>query len=87
MPTPTEELHDHAVQVEKHAEQLATGLAKLGAAEEAVKFYTQVAEQSRRVATGLAKNMKDEPPEEEQPAGSMDEAADRMMARREPAPQ
>jgi cobalamin biosynthesis protein CbiD len=83
MAASTEQLHTHASEAEKHAEQLATGLAEIGAGDDAVKAVTQCAEVLRKVATGLAKGMKDEEPE---PQPTMADAADRMMAARAQPP-
>ena len=87
-PITTDKLYDICVETEKNLEKIATELGKMGADEQAVKFFEQAADVTRKVCQGLAKNMQqEEPPAEEaegeQPAGTMDEAADRMMARRE----
>lgn len=48
-------LHDHAIEAERHAEALATGLARISADPEAVKAVTQCADLMRQLAKGLAK--------------------------------
>lgn len=75
----TEELYDKCKQAEKLLEQIATGLGQLGAAPEAVKAFSQMADVVEKVCNGLAKSMKEEPAE---PAHTMDSAADEMMAER-----
>jgi len=90
-PITTDKLYDICVETEKNLEKITTELGKMGADEKAVKFFEQAADATRQVCQALAKNMQqEEPPAEgeaeaegEQPAGTMDEAADRMMARRE----
>lgn len=90
-PMSTDKLYDLCVETEKNLETIATELGKLGADDSAVKFFSQAADVTRKVCQGLAKNMQSEEPpapaEEERPAGSVDEAADRMMSRRESAAQ
>lgn len=82
----TEQLHDHAMEAEKALEQLATGLGQIGAAPEAVKAVSQMAEVVRKIGTGLAKGMKAEPAEPAHTPHTMDSAADEMMAERNAAP-
>lgn len=86
MAASTDKLHDHAVQAEKHAEALATGLAQVGADDAAVKTVTQCAEILRKIATALAKGgTSDEQPEPEPEPQSMDQALDQHMAERRAA--
>lgn len=87
MPASTDKLHDHAVQAEKHAEALATGLAQVGADEAAVKTVTQCAEILRKIATALAKGgtSDDQPEPEAQQPRTMDEAVDQHFAERNAA--
>lgn len=87
MPVTTDKLHDHAIKAEEHAEQLATGLAEIGADEQAVKAVTSIAGVFRKIAAGLAKGGTAEPeeaPAEEAPAAkpTMDQALDEHMAAR-----
>ena len=93
-PLSTDKLYDLCVETEKNLERIATELGKLGADDGAVKAFTNMAEVVRRVCQGLAKNMQQEEPpaeaEEAAPEGqprTIDEAANRMMARREAAAQ
>jgi len=51
----TDQLHTHAIEAEKHAEQLATGIAQIGADPAAVKAVTQCAALFRKIAVSLAK--------------------------------
>lgn len=46
-------LMEHALQMERHAEQLATGLAKAGAPDATVKVVTQCASVGRAMAKAL----------------------------------
>lgn len=46
-------LHEHAVQAEKHLEQLATGLAKAGADEPTVQTVTKMADVARKLVSAL----------------------------------
>lgn len=88
MPASTDQLHTHAMEAEKHLEQLATGLGQIGADDAAVKAVSQMASVLRKVASGLAKGgTADEPeaPEAERP--TMDSAANDMMAERRAATQ
>jgi GTP cyclohydrolase I len=75
----TEEVHDYAVEAEKSVEQLATGLGQMGADPGMVEACGQMADVLRKIATGLAKGMKEQ---EAAPAHTMDSAADEMMAER-----
>jgi hypothetical protein len=66
-------LLEHALQMERHAEQLATGLAQAGAPAETVKVVTQCASVGRAMAKALGnKNQNPEAanqsPEAERPA-------------------
>src|SRR5687767_14384511 len=74
-----EELHDHAVKAEGHIEKLATGLGQVGAPDETVNGLTKVAEILRQIGSGLAKGMKEAPPEE---AHTMDSAMEDTMRER-----
>lgn len=78
----TESAHDCAVRAEKALEQLATDLGQLGAEPQAVEAVSQMADVVRKIGTGLAKGMKEQPAE---PAHTMDSAADAMMADRQAA--
>lgn len=51
----TDQLHTHAIEAEKHAEQLVTGLAQVGADPGTVKAVTECAALLRKVAVILAK--------------------------------
>ena len=85
MPPNTDALHTHAMKAEEHIEQLATGIAAVGAPDEAVQALGQCADLVRKVATGLAKTMRDEPAPE-QPTPTTDEAIAAHMASRRAAP-
>ncbi len=78
MAATTDKLHTHALKAEEHAEQLATGLAEIGADEKAVKAVTQMAGVFRQIASGLAKGGTAEP--EPEPKPTMDQALDEEMA-------
>lgn len=72
-------LIDHAIQAEKHLEQLATGLADAGAAEETVKAVGQMADVVRKIVSALGQGQEttgdaegpegSQPPAEESPQG------------------
>jgi hypothetical protein len=81
----SEELHDCAVAAEQNVEKLSTGLAQAGADEQTVQALSKIADILRKIGSGLAKGMKEAPPE---PAHTMDSAmqetmADRARARQE----
>lgn len=67
-------LFEHAEQLQHHAEQLATGLARLSASPEAVKAVQQCAQLGRELAKSLGKEAlkgrqaEAAPAEPEQPA-------------------
>lgn len=46
-------LHEHAVQAEKHLEQLATGLAKVQADEGTVQTVSKMADVARKIVSAL----------------------------------
>lgn len=79
-----DQLHTHAIQAEKHLEQLATGLGQVGAEEAAVKAVGEMAEAIRGVIKTLGRGgtMQGEP---DKPRPTMDSAADEMMAERRTA--
>ena len=79
----TEEVHDYAVEASKCLEQRATGLGQLGADPGAVEAVSKMADVTRKIASGLAKGMKEQ---EAAPAHTMDSAADEMMAERAAPP-
>lgn len=54
-PAPADNLHEHAVQAEKHLEQLATGLAQAGADDGTISTVTKMAEVTRKVVMALGK--------------------------------
>lgn len=56
-------LHEHAIQAEKHLEQLATGLAAVGAPPEAVKSLAKMADVVRGLAQRLGKPQQDQAPQ------------------------
>lgn len=86
MAASTDQLHTHAVKMEEHAEQLATGLAQVGADDAAVKAVTQCAAIGRKIAAALAKGgTQDEQPEPEPAKPTMDQALDQHMAERRAA--
>lgn len=83
MAVSTDQLHTHAIEAEKHLEQLATGLAEIGADPAAVKAISQMADVTRKIASGLAKGGTQDEPEKP----TMDQELDNHMAeRRPPAP-
>lgn len=65
-----DQLHNHAVQAEKHVEQLATGLAERQSDPQAVKAVTSMADVLREVSAKIGKAV--EPPA---PKPNMDDAA------------
>ena len=71
---------DHALEAEKHLEQLATGLGKSDAEPGAIEAVTQMADAMRQVAKGLSRAPA---PEEQRP--TMDDAMGGMMADRQAA--
>lgn len=48
-------MHEHAVQAEKHLEQLATGLAKEGMDDAVVQTVTKMADVARKLVSALGK--------------------------------
>lgn len=52
-------LHEHAVQAEKHLEALATGLAQAGAPKEAIDTVTKMADVTRKLITALGKGQEE----------------------------
>lgn len=79
--TDTDKLHEHAVEACKHLEQLATGIAGVGADEATVQGITKMAEMCRQVAKGLAQNMHAEEP----PQPTTDDAIGAHMEQRRAA--
>jgi hypothetical protein len=79
-----EKLHKHALDAEKHLEQLATGLAQLGADPGALKAVGQMAEAVRGIAKSLNKVPTEAPaepaPEQAAPRETMDSAANSLVA-------
>lgn len=74
-PAPASNLHEEAVQADKHLEALATGLGQAGASPDTVKAVTQMAEVVRQIVTALGKGQEqgpDEPAPEEH--GTIDQA-------------
>lgn len=65
-------LHDHALQAEKHLEQLATGLSKAGADEGTIQTVTKMADVARKIVSALGAGQEHtsdtEPPAEPAPA-------------------
>lgn len=82
MAAATDQLHAHAMEAEKHLEQLATGIASVGADDNTVKAITQMADMCRQIAAKLAQGMKEEPPPARPTA---DEAIAAHMAQRRQA--
>lgn len=81
--TQASSLHDHAVQAERHLEQLATGLAQAGAPDDTVKAVSKMAEVTRQIVTALGKGQEqtgdNQPPappadQAQQPRQTMDTA-------------
>ena len=62
----TSSLHDHALQAEKHLEQLATGLAAAGVAPNQVQTVSKMADVCRQIVQQLGKGQEqtgdNEPP-------------------------
>lgn len=83
MPADTDHLHDCAMKAEDALEQLATGIAGLGAPDETVKGITEMANACRQIGSQLAKSMRDEPAPTERP--TTDEAISSHMAGRRAA--
>lgn len=61
-------LHDHALQLEKHAEALHSGLSQMGAEESEIAPLKECADIGRQYASALAKSENTGTPEEEKPA-------------------
>lgn len=63
-------LHEHAVQAEKHLEQLATGMAQAGIEEGVIQTVSKMADVTRKIVTALGKGQEQtgdsEPPAPEQ---------------------
>lgn len=80
MPKSGNALHDHAIQMSKHAEALATGLGQLNAPDAAIEQVTQCANLGRDVAGALAKSdLTGEPrdhPDDSAPPDHPEEAPD-----------
>ncbi len=72
-----EKLHEHALQAEKHLEQLATGLANAGADPAATKVVSQMADATRKIIKSLASAAQATQPE---PPPGVDGATDDMQA-------
>ena len=84
----TEKLYHLCQQAEKDLEQIATGLGQIGAAPEAVKTISQMADVVRKICTELARGMKHEPaPGQDGAPHTMDSATEAMMADRRAAAQ
>jgi hypothetical protein len=83
-PPDAEELHDHAVTAEEALEKLSTGLAQIGGDDQTVQALSKMAEITRKIASGLAKGMKEAPPEE---SHTMDSAMQDTMRERAAARQ
>lgn len=68
---PAGSLHEHALQAEKHLEQLATGLTSAGADPSAIKAVTQMAEVCRKLVSAFGKGQEatgdKEPPADTRP--------------------
>lgn len=62
-------LMEHAVQMERHAEQLATGLAQAGAPKETIQVVTQCASVGRALVTALGNKNQNPPEANESPEG------------------
>ncbi len=74
-----EELHDYATQAATASSKLATGLAAVGADPQAAQACEKMSEIFTKIGSGLAKGMKEAPPE---PAHTMDTAMQATMAER-----
>lgn len=88
-PNQAESLHEHAVQAEKHAEALATGLAQAQADPATVKVVTQCADVFRKIVMALGKGQEgtgdnepraEPPPEEQPPRETVGSATDALAA-------
>lgn len=75
----TAALHELAVDAGKNLEQLATGLAQVGANEAAVDACTSMAEATRRIAKGLVAPTPDPADAADEPA-SMNSATDELTS-------
>ena len=71
-------LLEHALQMERHAEQLATGLASAGAPKETVKVVTQCASVGRSLAKVLGNKNQNPEPANESPEPEEGAAEDRL---------
>lgn len=84
-------LHEHAVQAEKHLEQLATGLAKAGMDDGVVQTVTKMADVTRKIVSALGKGQENtgdeeppapaEPPRPRTTAEAAGQMQDEMRAR------
>lgn len=75
-----DQIHTHAVEAEKHVEQICTLLGQAGADPAAVKACTGMAEVLRRIATGVAKGGTPEHGAAQAAPETMDTATAGMMA-------
>lgn len=91
-----DQLHTYALNAERNLEQLATGLASVGAQDTAVKAISTMAHSCRQIAAQLAKGGTQDQnaqqpaqpaPDQQGPPRTMDEAAQRMQSRMQQPPQ
>lgn len=82
-------LHEHAVQAEKHLEQLATGMADQQVDPSMTETVTKMADVARKIVSALGKGQEatadDAPPEDSEPGEqphTIASATDAMMAQR-----
>ncbi len=80
MPASTDQLHTHALKAEEHLEQLATGIASVGADDATVKGISQMADACRQIASTLAKGGT-----QPEPQPTTDDAISAHMAQRRAA--
>lgn len=77
----TSKLYALCQQAEKNLEQIATGLGQIGAAPQAVRTISQMADVLRKICSGLAQNLKHEPaPGQNGAPHTMASATEAMMA-------
>ena len=73
-------LMEHALQMERHAEQLATGLAQAGAPKETIQIVTQCASVGRSLAKALGNKNQNPEGANESPEGQEASPEDQAAA-------
>lgn len=85
MATPSDKVHEHAVQAHSHTEQLATELAKSGADESILAPVKQCASILKKIVQASGKSGADAPAEPEEPRPTIGSATDEMVAEQKEA--